>query len=49
MSSRDNILQNIRNNQPSSRELPAVPSFHTEPCGFWQAGRQTESNPSQPH
>jgi L-lactate dehydrogenase complex protein LldG len=30
MSSRDNILQNIRNNQPSWRELPAVPSFHAE-------------------
>ena len=31
MSSRDNILQNIRNNQPSFRDLPAVPSFHAEP------------------
>jgi L-lactate dehydrogenase complex protein LldG len=31
MSSRDNILQNIRNNQPSSRELPTVPSFRAEP------------------
>jgi L-lactate dehydrogenase complex protein LldG len=31
MSSRDDILQNIRNNQPSSRELPTVPSFHAAP------------------
>jgi L-lactate dehydrogenase complex protein LldG len=32
MNSRDAILQNVRSNQPSSRELPAVPNFHaTEP------------------
>src|SRR5258708_12992848 len=31
MSTRDNILQNIRNNQASFRELPAVPKFHAEP------------------
>ena len=30
MSFRDTILQNVRNNQPSSRELPAVPKFHSE-------------------
>jgi L-lactate dehydrogenase complex protein LldG len=30
MSFRDTILQNVRNNQPSSRELPAVPTFHSE-------------------
>jgi L-lactate dehydrogenase complex protein LldG len=29
MSSRDTILQKVRSNQPSSRELPAVPKFHT--------------------
>jgi L-lactate dehydrogenase complex protein LldG len=29
MSFRDPILQNVRNNQPSSRELPAVPKFHS--------------------
>ncbi len=29
MSFRDTILQNVRNNQPSSRELPAIPKFHT--------------------
>ena len=27
---RDTILQNVRNNQPSPRELPAVPKFHSE-------------------
>jgi L-lactate dehydrogenase complex protein LldG len=30
MSFRDTILQNVRNNQPSSRELPGVPKFHSE-------------------
>jgi L-lactate dehydrogenase complex protein LldG len=30
MSFRDTILQNVRNNQPSSRELPAIPMFHSE-------------------
>ena len=29
MSIRDTILQNVRNNQPSSRELPAIPKFHS--------------------
>ena len=29
MSSRDSILRNVRNNQPSSRELPSIPSFHS--------------------
>jgi L-lactate dehydrogenase complex protein LldG len=29
MSFRDTILQNVRNNQPSPRELPAVPKFHS--------------------
>jgi L-lactate dehydrogenase complex protein LldG len=29
MSFRDTILQNIRNNQPPSRELPAIPKFHS--------------------
>jgi L-lactate dehydrogenase complex protein LldG len=30
MSFRDTILQNVRDNQPSSRELPAIPKFHSE-------------------
>ena len=30
MSFRDTILQNVRNNQPSARELPAIPKFHSE-------------------
>jgi L-lactate dehydrogenase complex protein LldG len=30
MSFRDTILQNVRNNQPTHRELPAVPEFHSE-------------------
>jgi len=30
MSFRDTILQNVRNNQPSSRELPAIPKFHSD-------------------
>ena len=30
MSFRDAILQNVRNNQPPSRELPVVPKFHSE-------------------
>ena len=30
MSFRDSILQNVRNNQPSSRELPTIPKFHFE-------------------
>ena len=30
MSFRDTILQNVRNNQPSSSELPAIPKFHSE-------------------
>jgi L-lactate dehydrogenase complex protein LldG len=29
MSFRDTILQNVLNNQPSARELPAVPKFHS--------------------
>jgi L-lactate dehydrogenase complex protein LldG len=29
MSFRDTILQNVRANQPASRELPAVPKFHS--------------------
>ena len=29
MSFRDTILQNVRDNQPSFRELPAVPKFHS--------------------
>jgi L-lactate dehydrogenase complex protein LldG len=29
MTSRDTILQNVRNNQPSSRELPSIPRFHS--------------------
>ena len=28
MSIRDTILQNVRNNQPAPRELPAIPKFH---------------------
>ena len=30
MSIRDTILQNVRNNQPSYCELPAIPKFHSE-------------------
>jgi len=30
MSIRDTILQNVRSNQPSYRELPAIPKFHSE-------------------
>src|ERR1700730_16619445 len=30
MSFRDSILQNVRNNQPSPRELPAIPKCHAE-------------------
>jgi len=30
MSFRETILQNVRNNQPSYRELPAIPKFHSE-------------------
>jgi L-lactate dehydrogenase complex protein LldG len=30
MSFRDSILQNVRDNQPSFRELPAIPKFHSE-------------------
>jgi L-lactate dehydrogenase complex protein LldG len=30
VSFRDRILQNVRNNQPSSRELPTIPKFHSE-------------------
>ena len=30
MSFRETILQNVRNNQPSSRELPTIPKFHSE-------------------
>ena len=30
MSFRESILKNVRNNQPSSRELPAIPKFHSE-------------------
>jgi L-lactate dehydrogenase complex protein LldG len=30
MSFRDAILQNVRDNQPSSRELPVIPKFHSE-------------------
>jgi L-lactate dehydrogenase complex protein LldG len=29
VSFRDAILQNVRDNQPSSRELPAIPKFHS--------------------
>src|SRR5260370_42285718 len=35
MSFRDTILQNVRNNQPASRELPAIPKFHSgQPVGL---------------
>src|SRR5258705_13950476 len=27
---RDTILENVRNNQPSCRELPDVPKFHSD-------------------
>ena len=30
MNFRDTILQNVRNNQPAPRELPAIPKFHSE-------------------
>ena len=30
MSFRETILQNVRSNQPSSRELPTIPKFHSE-------------------
>jgi L-lactate dehydrogenase complex protein LldG len=30
MSFRETILQNVRNNQPASHELPVVPKFHSE-------------------
>jgi L-lactate dehydrogenase complex protein LldG len=30
VSFRETILQNVRNNQPSARELPAIPKFHSE-------------------
>src|ERR1700722_16367981 len=30
MSFRDAILENVRNNQPAARELPAIPNFHSE-------------------
>jgi L-lactate dehydrogenase complex protein LldG len=30
MSIRDTILQNVRSNQPSYRDLPAIPKFHSE-------------------
>ena len=30
MSIRDTILQNVRNNQPSYRELPAIAKFHSD-------------------
>jgi L-lactate dehydrogenase complex protein LldG len=30
MNFRDTILQNVRNNQPTSRELPVIPKFHSE-------------------
>src|ERR1700738_5635839 len=30
MNFRNTILQNVRNNQPSSREQPAIPKFHSE-------------------
>jgi len=30
MNIRDTILQNVRNNQPASRELPAIPKFHSQ-------------------
>ena len=29
MSFRDSILQDVRNNQPGSRELPVIPKFHS--------------------
>ena len=30
MSFRNTILENVRNNQPSAPELPAIPKFHSE-------------------
>ena len=30
MSFRDTILENVRNNQPAPRQLPAIPKFHYE-------------------
>ena len=30
MNFRDTILQNVRNNQPFARELPAIPKFHSD-------------------
>ena len=30
MNFRETILQNVRSNQPSSRELPTIPKFHSE-------------------
>jgi L-lactate dehydrogenase complex protein LldG len=33
MSFRDSILQNVRNNQPASRELPVIPKFHSDRAG----------------
>jgi L-lactate dehydrogenase complex protein LldG len=30
MNFRDTILQNVRNNQPASRDLPAIPKFHSD-------------------
>lgn len=30
MSFRDSILENVRNHQPASRELPTIPKFHSE-------------------
>ena len=30
MSIRDTILQNVRSNQPSYCEIPAIPKFHSE-------------------
>ena len=30
MSIRDTVLQNVRNNQPSYRELPAIAKFHSD-------------------
>jgi L-lactate dehydrogenase complex protein LldG len=35
MNIRDTILQNVRKNQPASRELPAIPNFHSkQPVDF---------------
>jgi predicted deacetylase len=30
MTTRDTILHNVRKNQPASRDLPAIPNFHSK-------------------